>query len=61
MTAEQVRQLHRGDQVYWTDPDEDTCSRMYTIQEIQIDEAEGVAKITDVSGDYLECFFEELS
>ena len=52
--------LRNGDEVYWTDPDEESsCSRHYTIQAIRI--YGDIVCITDVDGSDLECFAEELS
>lgn len=52
--------LSHGDEVYWTDPDEESsCSRHYTIRSISI--YGDIVCITDVDGSDLECFAEELS
>ena len=59
MTKQSVLDLHSGDEVFWSDPDNGHCSRIYRIATIEV--VDNVAKITDVSGDYLECFIEELA
>lgn len=60
MTREQVESLHPGDLVFWNDPDEEICSRFYTIQSIELVD-DNVVRITDVSGDELECYIDELA
>ena len=53
-----LRNLQNGDKVYWTDPDNDLCSRTLTISTIEwVGE---VGRITDINGDYLEVFSHEL-
>lgn len=59
MTKKQVKQLHSGDEVYWNDPDNGTCSRVLKIHSIEVHE--DVAIIQDVSGAVVECFIKELS
>jgi hypothetical protein len=59
MTIKEVKKLHNGDEVYWTDPDDGACSRYITIQTIVLNG--DVVCITDKDGDSLECFAEELS
>ena len=59
MTIQQAIQLQPGDEVFWNDPHDGICSRLYYIQEIDIED--GVVKITDPDGDYLECGAHELS
>jgi len=54
-----VKALSQGDQVIWNDPDDATCSRVYTIQTIQI--IGDVVRIVDVDGSVLECFAQELT
>jgi hypothetical protein len=53
-----VKKLHAGDQVYWNDPDDGACSRVLTIQAIQVDG--NVAAITEPDGSVVECFAREL-
>lgn len=51
--------LQPGDEVFWNDPDNGQCSRVYRIQTI---ERNGdVISITEPDGSYLECFANELS
>jgi hypothetical protein len=38
MTVHEVRQLHRDDEVHWTDPDDGLCSRQLKILEIRVHE-----------------------
>ena len=59
MTIEEVKELQYHDEVLWTDPDNDECTRVYTIQTIVV--TGDVVHITDLSGDELECFCHELS
>jgi hypothetical protein len=60
MKIKHIKQLHSGDQVFWTDPDNGTCSRHYTIGSIEY-KGDGVISITDKDGSSLECFAAELS
>ena len=59
MKISEVIQLQPGDDVFWNDPDDDLASRWYFIEEIDIED--GVVRITDVDGSYLECYASELS
>lgn len=59
MTKTQIKKLHSGDEVYWTDPDDGLCSRTLTIQSIEV--KGDIVRIQDKSGDVLECFAKELS
>lgn len=59
MTLKQVEDLHYGDEVRWTDPDDDTCSRTITISNIRVNGE--IVCIIDDDGNYLECFADELS
>lgn len=64
MTKEQLSNLHTGDEVFWNDPDDGVCSRHYTIASIQIinpEDSDPVARIVDQDGAVLECFASELS
>jgi len=58
MTKAQVKKLHKGDEVHWTDPDEGKCSRTLTIQSVTIHG--DVVVIQDKDGDVLECWPREL-
>jgi hypothetical protein len=59
MEKPEALNLRNGDQVYWTDPDGGICSKYITIQSISI--TGDVARITDMDGEYLECYVHELS
>jgi hypothetical protein len=59
MRIAQVKKLHPGDEVFWNDPDEGTCSRIYKIRLIEVNG--NVVTIEDVDGSVLECFARELS
>ncbi len=64
MTYAEVKKLHQGDEVYWTDPaeeeyPEDTCSRHIIIQQITV--CGEVVSIVEQNGGNLECFPHELS
>lgn len=58
MTMRQVRKLHQGDEVFWEDPDEGTCSKTIVIKEISI--KGDIVSITGRDGADLECFAREL-
>jgi hypothetical protein len=59
MSLMEVHDLRAGDEVYWNDPDYGACSKHIVIQEIEI--LGDTVCITDIYGDYLECFPHELS
>lgn len=68
MTLKEVRKLHSGDEVFWTDPDEGSTSRTIIIQSIRINAPDDrevfgdeIISITGNDGDELECFAHELS
>ena len=61
MTIKEVKQLHNGDEVFWSDPDDGICSRTITIQSIKIDAPNEIISIYGNDGDYLQCFAHELS
>ena len=54
-----ILQLQPGDQVRWTDPDDDTCSKVIEILEIHI--SGEIIRIVDRYFDVTECFASELS
>jgi hypothetical protein len=63
-----IYRLSTGDEVTWTDPDDDKCSRVLRIQTIEFhgdvpgaDEDDIIVKITDKDGGYLEAKVAELS
>ena len=58
MTIEQAKELQPGDEVKWNDPDNGICSKILTIGSIVVD---GVCKINEKNGGYLECFAHELA
>jgi hypothetical protein len=58
MKMRDVKKLHTGDEVFWNDPDEGTCSCHYLIGSIEI--KGDIVSITDKNGDHLECFAREL-
>ena len=49
--------LHKDDEVYWTDPDDDICSGYYLVQEI----LEDVLVLSNQSGSIVEVFKHEVS
>ena len=59
MKIKQIAQLRPGDEVFWTDPDNGLCSRIYHIAHIEI--KHDLISITDKDGSHLECFASELS
>ena len=59
MTSEEARNLQPGDEVFWTDPDDGVCSRIYEIRTIEV--YDEIVVITEPDGSSLECFASELS
>ena len=60
MTLNQIKQLHKGDEVFWVDPDGGKCSRIYKINSIEIRQDVKTVIITENDGSILECFASEL-
>lgn len=60
MNKKQLKQLGTGDEVFWTDPAEGTCSKHITIQTINL-EHYPIVQITGKDGSDLECYAKELS
>ena len=58
MNRKEVLKLNSGSEVWWKDPDNNTCSRSYTIRKINI--KGDVIGITDIDGNYIECYSHEL-
>jgi len=61
MKLEDIAALQSGDQVYWNDPDDGLCSRMYTIESITSHSETGVVTITEKDGSVIDAYFNELS
>lgn len=59
MRIRDIKKLHTGDEVYWTDPDAGKCSRYITIQTIEVNGE--VVTILGKDGSELECYAKELS
>jgi len=59
MQISKIKQLHPGDEVFWNDPDEGACSRVYKIRTIEL-VTPNMVRIEDVDGGVLECFAREL-
>jgi len=59
MEIEDVQELYSGDEVYWNDPADGECSRIYEIGTIKI--VGDIVTITENNGSCLECFAHELS
>jgi hypothetical protein len=59
MRVTDVKKLHRGDEVYWNDPDEGTCSR--TLKILAIEVTGNVVCITEKDGSMVECYARELA
>lgn len=59
MRINNVKKLHRGDEVYWNDPDKGTCSRILKILKIEV--TSNVVHITEEDGSEVECYARELS
>lgn len=60
MKISQIKKLHHGDEVFWTDPDGGLCSDNYIIGTIKY-LGHGAVSILDKNGRHLECFARELS
>jgi len=58
MKLKYVKELHSGDKVHWTDPDNGLCSRQLVIGSIKING--DIVRILDKDGNYLECLAKEL-
>ena len=59
LTDEEIDELKPGDEIIWTDPDNDQCSKLMIIQTI---ERNGdIITIETTLGDTLECLSHELS
>ncbi|MHC4121679.1 MAG: hypothetical protein ACYSWO_29755 [Planctomycetota bacterium] len=56
---EGLASLQPGDEVYWDDPDNGTCSRTIVIADITVNGE--IVSITGQDGSELECFASELS
>lgn len=54
-----IKKLHPGDEVFWTDPDGGACSKSIIILEIEV--KGNVVCILGKDGGYLECLAKELS
>ena len=60
MKISDVKKLHKGDEVYWNDPDAGVCSRFYRIKTIDCTHS-SVITIEDMDGSVIECYARELS
>jgi hypothetical protein len=60
MRITDVKKLQPGDEVFWTDPDEDACSGIYKIQTIEF-VPPNMVRIMEPDGSVLECYARELS
>jgi hypothetical protein len=59
MRIADIKKLHKGDEVFWNDPDEGACSRMLKIHSIEVIPP-NVVKIEEVDGSYVEVYAREL-
>ena len=59
MKISDIKKLHKGDEVYWNDPDEGTCSRMLHILSIKFTPP-NVVYIEESDGSVVECYAREL-
>lgn len=59
MTLKEAKQLKAGDVVWWDDPDEGTCSRLYYIKAVAVNG--DIVSIEDRDGGFVECYARELS
>ena len=60
MKIQDIKKLNRGDKVFWNDPDEGACSRIYDIKTVKIFNP-NLVEIEDKNGDVLECPPSELA
>jgi hypothetical protein len=60
MNIQQIRKLCPGDQIYWNDPDDGRCSRIYEIKNIRIDDDEEIVTIEEPDGSLLMCYISEI-
>lgn len=58
MHVAKAKKLHQGDQVFWSDPDNGTCSRILTIQTITV--VGDVITIMEPDGSVVEAYAREL-
>ena len=65
ITPKQILTLKRGDQVLWSDPDEQRCSRVVMVERTSLHAEEAsdgdFVLIVDMEGNYLECTVDELT
>ena len=54
----EIKKLHQGDQVYWEDPDEGSCSRLLAIQTIEVNG--NIVTIMEPDGSVVEAYAREL-
>jgi hypothetical protein len=59
MKITDVKKLHKGDEVYWNDPDAGECSGIVKIKSITF-VPPNVVQIEEDDGSYLECYAREL-
>jgi hypothetical protein len=59
MKIHDAKKLRPGDEVFWNDPDDGACSRVYVIQTIEVNG--NVVTIMEPNGSTLECYARELS
>ncbi len=52
--------LRTGDEFFWSDPDEGTCSRVVRIQTIEYTD-ERTIRVMESNGNVLECYLNEIS
>ena len=62
MDRDEVEQLHKGDEVTWTDPDQGLCSKTLVLSHrVATSQLSECCILTDIDGGELQCFFSELS
>ena len=59
MRIRDIKQLHKGDEVFWNDPDEGACSRTLKIHSIEFFPP-NLVRIMEVDGSVVECYAREL-
>lgn len=60
MKMKDIKKLHRGDEVFWTDPDGGKCSRHLKILSISVRNKDDITMV-DLKGGVVQCTAAELS
>jgi len=60
MNVDYVTNLGPGDYIYWDDPEDDVCSRVYKVKRVRVDAHTGSVWIEDEDGSSNHCYLFEL-